>query len=430
VPHQTLDIPIGSLLLDLRNPRYPPARSQRDAFRSLIASERQKLVALAHDIVTFGLSPIDLLLVVSRGRNYIVLEGNRRLSAIRMLNNPDLAADTPIEAAMRRLALDADSIDEAPCTIVPSREEARHWIELRHSGEGDGAGVVRWNAIARNRFSHRPGTQVAQALEFLEAVTRAYPGNDVIADLAARIAETRITTLGRLVRDPNFRARAGITEQTGTLLFSFTPEALLPFFEHVLGDLATDLSVSQIKSKDLRSRYLSSTPEPEASGRLADPRPLSNGNSSNGATASRPNPRPSRPPRPLRGLKLRNLGAKTQAVLQEFQRLDVDKLPNAAAVLIRAILELSLDEYIRAKGLPYDNRFSKRVKKCLTNIDPRGTDPRFQFVRAGLQDGTSLYAVATLHGYVHSQFLHADGMTVRQLCSNLEPFLEALNDAA
>jgi hypothetical protein len=124
-----------------------------------------------------------------------------------------------------------------------------------------------------------------------------------------------------------------------------------------------------------------------------------------------------------------HLGNKTQAVLQEFQRLDVDKLPNAAAVLIRAILELSLDEYLAKNRLPRDSKFARRVKKCLAHVDPTSKDDRFQFVRAGLQDGTSLYAVATLHGYVHNQFLQADGMTVRRLCSNLEPFLEALDDA-
>jgi transposase-like protein len=50
-------------------------------FQALIATERQKLVVLASDIVEYGLSPIDRLLVIKKGRGFTVVEGNRRLAA-------------------------------------------------------------------------------------------------------------------------------------------------------------------------------------------------------------------------------------------------------------------------------------------------------------------------------------------------------------
>jgi hypothetical protein len=148
--HAAKTIQIGELRLDTANPRHEPVSSQREAIQALIATERQKLVVLADDIKEHGLSPVDRLLVVKQGRSYTVVEGNRRLAAVKLLDNPSLADHTAIETQIKRVARDANVPTSADCSIVASREEAEHWMILRHRGEADGAGVVRWNTFASN----------------------------------------------------------------------------------------------------------------------------------------------------------------------------------------------------------------------------------------------------------------------------------------
>jgi hypothetical protein len=58
-PFRTKTIPVGQLLLDVKNPRHGEVASQREAIDALIAEERQKLVVLGSDILKYGLSPID-----------------------------------------------------------------------------------------------------------------------------------------------------------------------------------------------------------------------------------------------------------------------------------------------------------------------------------------------------------------------------------
>jgi len=112
-------ISIGRLLLDTQNPRHEPVRTQREAILSLIATERQKLVVLANDIIDHGISPIDLLLVIEKDeKNYTVVEGNRRLAAMRMIANPDLAEGTVIESQMRRVAALGDAPKSVECAVV------------------------------------------------------------------------------------------------------------------------------------------------------------------------------------------------------------------------------------------------------------------------------------------------------------------------
>ncbi len=428
-----MSIAVGQLLLDTANPRHEPVESQRDAIHALIQTERQKLVVLSNDIGERGFSPMDRLLAIKDGRRYVVVEGNRRLAAVRLLANPDLAEGTVIETAIRRVAKGATVIpDEADCAVLDSRDEAGHWMRLRHDGEAGGAGVVRWNSFATNRFSHKPGTQAARAIKFLESVTEGYPENDVIQDLAQNVADKRLTTLGRLVQDPNFRDRVGFVEDGASLRFHFPAGELQDFFEHVLGDLAADVGVSQLKSKEQRTEYLANTPEPKATERMDDAKPLGETPSSKApkSQTSTQRRKSSKPAKPFKDLDLQRLGPKTQALLREFRRLNADKSPNASAVLTRAILELAVDEFMTMQNLLKDQKFRKRVQACLAKVDASGKAPEYQALRAGLADGTSLYSVNTLHGFVHNPYYHADGTTVRNIAANLEPFLQQLNDLA
>lgn len=83
----------SNLLVNPENPRLSqPNEGQRDVMRSLVKTMPRKILMLAKDIVANGLSPADLSIVVSAGpgeKRYYVLEGNRRLVALKALENPD-----------------------------------------------------------------------------------------------------------------------------------------------------------------------------------------------------------------------------------------------------------------------------------------------------------------------------------------------------
>ena len=86
-------IPPSNLLVDAANPRLSqPNEGQREAMRALAKLMPRKIVALARDIVENGLNPADLPIVMAANdseKRYVVLEGNRRLVALKALENPD-----------------------------------------------------------------------------------------------------------------------------------------------------------------------------------------------------------------------------------------------------------------------------------------------------------------------------------------------------
>jgi hypothetical protein len=428
VAYKRATIPVGQLMLDLENPRHDRVSSQREAIEALIAGQRQRMVALAADILEHGLSPIDLLLVVPAGKSFTVVEGNRRLAVIKILDNPALADGTVIATQMRRLSGQGSPPSELECVIYPARKDARHWMALRHGRGFEGAEVVPWNALAANRFSQNPGREASAAIRFLEALEAAYPKNEVILDLVQRVAEKRLTTIGRLVVDQDFQTTIGLVDKNGALEFHYPATHLESVFEHLLGDFAGDIGVSQIRTKELRRKYLRTVPAPDPKRRTDDPVLLTP------ARQEKPKPKPRRPSpakkaKPLAGLDVSALGAKTQALVREVRAINPDKAPHAVAVLIRVLLELCVDEFLEERGLEKRRKLRDRVKTCLVQVDAGGRDPRFRAVRTGLQDGSSVYAVSTLHEFVHNRYFQAEYMHVATIADNVEPFLQALNDA-
>jgi hypothetical protein len=140
----TFPISVADLMIDEANPRLgQPNVGQREAQRELARLQQTKILKLAEDIIRYGVNPSDLPIVMPFDqRRYVVLEGNRRLVALRSLENPDSmvgALTAAVLNAMRKLSISyqQNPIESINCLVVKDREEARHWIELRHTGISD-----------------------------------------------------------------------------------------------------------------------------------------------------------------------------------------------------------------------------------------------------------------------------------------------------
>lgn len=93
---ETKSIKVANLFLDLDNYRFEHQSSQLDAINKMVDEYGDKLYKLAVDILTHGLNPTDIPIVVespSDNGKYIVKEGNRRITVLKILLNPNLIED-------------------------------------------------------------------------------------------------------------------------------------------------------------------------------------------------------------------------------------------------------------------------------------------------------------------------------------------------
>lgn len=138
------------LRFDPRNPRYLSDRdvdgaSDVDIIRFL--SERADLGELIQSIGSSGYQDIDPLIVLQEEDHYTVLEGNRRLAAIRLLKDPTLATNCGIPLP-EHINPAVPPLAEIRVYRVASREDARKFIGFKHIN-----GPHRWDSLAKARFA-------------------------------------------------------------------------------------------------------------------------------------------------------------------------------------------------------------------------------------------------------------------------------------
>ncbi len=94
---------VTNLLLDPINARIPgssPTLSQRELLADLV--ENDKVLDLAKSIVDNGFFPVESLIMVEESKKKYVVEGNRRLAALKLLISPEMAPDKAWERRFRK----------------------------------------------------------------------------------------------------------------------------------------------------------------------------------------------------------------------------------------------------------------------------------------------------------------------------------------
>lgn len=262
--HRDERILLSNLKLDLTNPRHPEFESQREIIEwmtSGIGRIGEKLVVLAKDIAGFGLNPADRVMVVAddaeKGQ-FTVLEGNRRLTALKLLNNPDLAPTKQWQKRFSRLrSSNYSQIKEILCTVFDDAEKAFHFIELRHLGESGGAGIVSWEAEQKARHDQRlhRRSRHHKALAVLDLIRNA---DRIDAETKGLAGEGfPITTLDRILSDEEFRDFVGLSlNSDGELCFRIEPrEAIKPILKIIKDFGSGEKNVRHVINKEQREQY-------------------------------------------------------------------------------------------------------------------------------------------------------------------------------
>lgn len=145
------EIPLSALMLDPLNPRLQLNQgdevSQEELAETLV--EIEDALVVARSIATHGYYPWEVMIVVPDGHYFIVVEGNRRLTALRGLADEELRRRFSDVEQWERLASLAQITEDAliPCVVSPSRKEAQPALGYRHI-----SGIEPWKPWAQARF--------------------------------------------------------------------------------------------------------------------------------------------------------------------------------------------------------------------------------------------------------------------------------------
>lgn len=455
---------VTSLLLDQQNPRLPQsggALPQRQIIDELVTHDN--VYELAKDISTQGFFPTEILLGIKDGDQIVIIEGNRRLAALKLLINPELAPQPALEK-FRRLSekVSTTAISKAQVTIAPSREAATPILLQRHTQQQ----IQSWKRPMQARFYRQLlergltpeeliqsyGVTAGQIQDWIraDAVYRLACSLDFPDDVKQKVNNNRefpLSTLERLVESQPVRDFLMLKPDPKEVLVSAAkPEDFLKAFRQVVADVATG-KVDSRKANDaeLIAGYVNGLqgirPSPRPHGKFSVMDHLSQTEQPSKPISLEQKPRRILPKSPSvlpRGLRCFCVDPRVNDIFSELKHLRLDKTPNASAVLLRLLLEFSVSYYLDTTGqinillqhfrtksnkgpdwYPSLRQMMEQFLQIDAGLQPLELKAVRKFVQTKGQNNT----LDALDGFVHNRTVDPTEPELRAIARLIEPVL-------
>ncbi len=190
IPEETKEVKLADLLLDPQNPRLPVDKqkaAQADLLR-YIAEEYEPL-EIGRSIALYGYFPSEPMIAMATKGKYTVLEGNRRLTALRLLAEPALAVDLELDDAeeWNDLAGSVTLPETIPVVVAKDRRSVAPIIGYRHI-----SGIEPWDPWSKARFI--AGLIDDDKLEFKDTAAEV---GEAVSDVRANYRNYRIALQAR-----------------------------------------------------------------------------------------------------------------------------------------------------------------------------------------------------------------------------------------
>lgn len=481
-------VPVKDLALDLDNYRVPIRPDDEAAALNYLFAEEDVLDA-ATLILRDGYFDNEVPIVVEENGIHVVLEGNRRVSALKALHGPNLVPShtAEIERLLKRYAVEAARLPVSIRVLVAtSREVARPHIARLHTG----LPKKRWSRDQQANYYHSllgPDTTV-------EDLKRLYPDVTIVRFL--KMVPMRKFLTGVRFTDPSLHdyvkspkltmsafeyaynkldiaAAIGVTfDRDGRLMpASSTPEAIgaglnptqRAAVELLMGRFrANELNTRSVEFKrdneqrrrlvaelngtirvdnrDAAGSITSTSAVRTASDEAREPEaprnastPANGSGRSDDATPSTATPGTRGPNHPdtKRFLSLTGLVYETHASrnlqlrYHELRKLDLTEVPAAAAMLLRAVLETTIKFHFEGTPTPVSGELRQVFPQVTSTY---GTDKPLRYSISRVQSGNADVSgsVTWFNTVSHNAEMVVDAQGVRDAYSLVEPILRRL----
>lgn len=428
-----LDV-LRELHLDPRNVRLEiDPKVEADILEDLFFNE--DALGLVEAICTVGYLTHDVPVAIKRENKYIMVEGNRRLAALKAIQNPQLVPSHKARvAALAEQLEDRSSLSKVRVMIAPDQTAADQLVAAIHTGN-----------------LRRPWTPTRQAAFFqaqidsgkkLKTLLDRYPTIDVrkfvfrahilnafrsakfkdpaLRDYLATKEWTRgLSVLARIYESREFLELTGFKmDEEGKLTKSIS--------QTKFNEMAT-IIVEGMRSGSLNTRSLNTVQSPrftllmEELRKVINPRSSASGKGKGRGKGSSKNRsggkgggkgsgagRGSRSGRKRRFLDLSQIvlpasyPVATKRCVQELSALDVQKFPNTTFLLMRAVLEKNVKAFAEAKGADIKSvgnqngrvQLSHALKWLLQYVQKEGPANMIQPVQR-VRDGKLVYMASS-----------------------------------
>ena len=406
-------IKIEKLLINLKNPRFPPTRSQSEARNKMISEKGNEMKKLAEDISKNGISPVKRFIVVKKGKKFYPMDGNRRLIALKLLKNPKLAPKK-LQKYFKVLNENAKIPNDVSCVIFDDAEKARRWVILEHYGKMGGVGTVTWDAMEKRRYGIDktmiehifkyaddnkipygiiPVTNLERIFKFDEIKKMAgisFSKNKINRTKTKKIVNSNLTKIFRALSNKDIDSRKANSKKDAIKIISKLLKTSPPITKDDGGDQTKRKSTKTARSSTDRIHLIPRTCDLD-----------------------------------IKPAKIKNtyVELKEKLILDDGER----STPLAVAVMFRVFLEMSVTWYLKNKvGFNKEHiSLMEKLKKVVSYMKEKkiATNDELKHVNNVIgSDKNNSLNIQFFNDIVHSIFIQTDQKTLKISWENYENF--------
>ncbi|REF27968.1 ParB-like nuclease family protein [Xenorhabdus cabanillasii] len=447
---------VSALKLDRKNPRIPdyePTRTTKDIVRFLFKNEKIQL--LIEKIVNKGFINHDPIYVIKEKDSYIVVEGNRRLTALKCLLDPTLAPTIPAQKKIEKLKakLGNELIEKIEVVVAPSRLDVENILFELHS-----EGKLQWSRQQKNKFISEAGISSGETIEQIAArfdvsaseiydsvqeylIEKYFPyiGLSTEQESKALNSSFSISFMSRVLNTALFKEKTGFKIEGNAIKTTIVENKFKKILKHIVSDIldkkidSRSLNKTEDINKYLEKITLSLLNEKDDD----DDNPVNFTPSSATASSVDDDVKLTKTRRKNQRLIDDSINYKTGVdkldfLIQEGQSLWVNTHKTAGALLLRTILELAVIRVFdinKSKQLCFNpkgrtNQLSVNLKSLVKKEDWFQNKTYLNDLRTFIDPSCSSWkSLESLNRYAHGEFTIPDKDMLVQVWMITKPLI-------
>lgn len=441
---------INSIYLDTKNIRQPITDTAQDAILQDLFSNEDAF-EIVKSIVQYGLFPDEFPIVVKEKNKLVVIEGNRRLAALKALDNPERV---PFFKD-RIKSLKYPKIQKIRAVLAPSREKALQLIANKHTNN-----LRRpWQPLRQAYFyksqiengktieqlrTEYPGHNITKFIKMLEAHHLAKSityENDIVTLMVHDERKFPITNLERMYDDPYVTDYLGFGfETTGKVKGKVKSDDFKKPYKRIVEDIALNqLNSRNTNTKEQRQKYIDTLP------------PELKPNKVNKGSFTISSFKETKVDKEELGKKVKSIKkqkglipsyipfklehSSLREIYEELRRIPVKDFANATHDLLRSFLECTLVCYLKEtkeyKLVEKNSKHNPKLDEMLTfilsdkctSIDDSSLKQVIEHIKSHY---TQAYSLVRLNMINHNETWVSTEKEVRTAWSKIEPLMKYL----
>lgn len=451
-------IHIDNILLDVLNPRIRSGADQFHCINKIILRGQEKLFSLMNDIAKDGLSTAPILVMPAQyeTEKYIVKDGNRRITALKLLKDPSLCQDDSFRNRVLNIKKTGQILDIIDCLNTTNKNAMDKEIRLRHDKGLGGIGQVDWSSYLRTiyQMNNQQSAEYKRAGQYLLWAE----DNDInvedefpITNIARFLSEKNLSILGFKIENDNLKLAIEeesvkkmaqkLIEDFGsgkvTVNDIFTDQKAIVYLNRIREFVGLEFSeqdnnTSKTKAKNTSRSDSSTAIVTKDVHPIIDETELKEDNTQ--SSVGRP---PSKPQWDRKSFfsrsspcpKISTKYIKEYSLLYEIKQIrDVRNVPLTTAFLLRALIELSVGHYRNLNNISEKRTLSENINSVSDSMVGRGliNSTLADIVKkhaSTTKNGLDLLSIDNLQKYLHRNSHLPNIQTINTIWDELSPFV-------